>query len=78
MSDLFRERVTIFLTEYLDIPDRQLEKNGVAYRGTIKAALKMLVESVFTAEEITKELLRHDVILPSHQIMAWITEPQGG
>ena len=78
MSELFRERVTKYLNEYLEIPEWQIDLNGVAFHNTIKECLRILVERVLTAEEITKELLSFDVILPPNQILQRIAEPKGG
>jgi hypothetical protein len=75
MSDLFRERMTLFLMGYVNVPTLCTNCDGIMFDAPIKQGLKVIVrDGIMTPIEITKELLKRDVILPTNKINEWIEE----
>lgn len=63
----FRKRITIFILDYLTVPDFHFDENGLIVDKTIRMAFDLLItERVFTQIEIQRMLLqKYMVFIPN-------------
>ena len=75
MSDLFRERMKKYLENYVTLNESCFSEDGKILPRAIKKSLVLLIEhKVKTKTQITKELIKEDVILPEFRILEWMNE----
>ena len=74
MTDLFKQRTKDYLEQFLDFSTVPIV-DGYIPDVTIKSGIKLMVDQkIASAEQLTKDLLLYDVILPVCTINEWVKD----